>query len=147
GKGASPPRPMIVPLRPCEMDISENDRFSFLTSMNCPGDGQSCGLLRPGDRRHSTAQRSGSGYGSGLSNSALTTLKTAVFAPMPMASDATITEVRPAVRLNVRNAYRTSWRKSVIVGSARTSASRPRVHVPLAAIVTQLVDSEPPRHR
>ena len=31
--------------------------------------------------------------------------------------------------------------------SARNSASRPRVHVPLAAIVTQLVDSEPPRHR
>ena len=31
-----------------------------------------------------------------MSKSALTTLKTAVFAPMPIASDATMTTVRPA---------------------------------------------------
>src|SRR5262249_42621577 len=93
---------------------SANDRFSFLTSMNCPGDGQSCGMLMPGDRSHNTASLSGSGYGSGLSRSALTTLKTAVLAPIPIASDATITTVRPAVRLNVRRAYRRSCRKSVI---------------------------------
>ena len=59
--------------------------------MYCPGDGQSCGMLMPGDRSHSTASRSGSGYGSGLSSSALTTLKMAVLAPMPMASETTIT--------------------------------------------------------
>ena len=52
--------------------------------MYCPGDGQSCGMLMPGDRSHSTARRSGSGYGSGFSSSALTTLKIAVLAPMPM---------------------------------------------------------------
>ena len=27
--------------------------------MYCPGDGQSCGMLMPGDRSHSTASRSG----------------------------------------------------------------------------------------
>ena len=61
--------------------------------MYCPGDGQSCGMLMPGDRSHSTASRSGSGYGSGFSSSALTTLKIAVLAPMPIASDATMTSV------------------------------------------------------
>ena len=64
--------------------------------MNWPGEGQSCGMLIPGDRSHNTANRSGSGYGSGFSKSALTTLKTAVFAPMPIASDATMTTVRTA---------------------------------------------------
>ena len=72
--------------------------------MYCPGDGQSCGMLMPGDRSHSTARRSGSGYGSGFSSSALTTLKIAVLAPMPMPSEATITNVRPALRLSVRTA-------------------------------------------
>jgi hypothetical protein len=33
-----------------------------------------------------------------------TTLNIAVFAPMPMASDATITRVEPALRLKVRSA-------------------------------------------
>ena len=84
--------------------MPSNERFSFPMSMYCPGDGQSWGMLMPGDRSHSTARRSGSGYGSGLSISALTTLKTAVLAPMPIASDATITNVRPALRLRVRTA-------------------------------------------
>ena len=53
------------------------------------------GMLMPGDRSQSTARRSGSGYGSGFSSSALTTLKIAVLAPMPMASEATITKVEP----------------------------------------------------
>ena len=48
------------------MDISSNDWFSVRMSMNWPGDGQSCGMLMPGDRSQSTASRSGSGYGSGL---------------------------------------------------------------------------------
>ena len=94
-----PPRPINVPARPCEIESSENDRFSFLTSMNCPGDGQSCGMLMPGDRSHNTVNRSGSGYGSGLSKSALTTLKTAVFAPIPIASDATIDEGQASASL------------------------------------------------
>jgi hypothetical protein len=61
--------------------------------MYWPGDGQSCGMLMPGDRSHSTTSRSGSGHGSGFSSSALTTLKIAVLAPMPIASDTTMTEV------------------------------------------------------
>jgi len=58
----------------------------------------------PGDRSHSTASRSGSGYGSGLSSSALTTLKIAVLAPMPMARDAMITADSAALRRSVRKA-------------------------------------------
>ena len=71
-------------------------------SRYCPGDGQSCGMLIPGDRSHSTASRSGSGYGSGFSSSALTTLKIALLAPMPIASDATITSVSAQLRRSVR---------------------------------------------
>jgi hypothetical protein len=55
------PVPSSVPERPREIDISSNDRFSARTSMYCPGDGQSCGMLMPGDRSHSTARRSGAG--------------------------------------------------------------------------------------
>jgi hypothetical protein len=95
---------MSVPERPREIDISSKDRFSLRTSMYCPGDGQSCGMLMPGDRSHSTARRSGCGYGSGFSSSALTTLKIAVLAPMPIASDAMITTVSPAERRRVRAA-------------------------------------------
>ena len=62
------------------------------------GEGQSCGMLMPGDRSHSTASRSGSGYRSGLSSSALTTLKMAVLAPMAITSD------NAAVRRSVRMA-------------------------------------------
>ena len=72
--------------------------------MYCPGDGQSCGMLMPGFLIQITARRSGSGYGSGSRSSALTTLKMAVLAPMPMASDATMTNVRPGERRRVRKA-------------------------------------------
>src|SRR5215471_7758328 len=87
-------------------------------------------MLMPGDRSHSTVSRSGSGYGRGLSRSALTTLKTAVFAPIPIASDATITTVRPAVRLNVRRAYRRSCRKSVIARLGAGINERHRLNLP-----------------
>ncbi len=58
----------------------------------------------PGERSHSTASRSGSGYGSGLSRSAFTTLNIAVFAPMPMASDTTMTSCQAAACFSVRSA-------------------------------------------
>jgi hypothetical protein len=61
-------------------------------------------MLMPGDRSHRTARRSGSGYGSGFRSSALTTLKMAVLAPMPMASDAMMTSERAADRRSVRSA-------------------------------------------
>src|SRR6266513_5015913 len=48
--------------------------------------------------------RSGSRYGSGRSNTALTTLKMAVFAPMPSASVSTATAVKPG--------FFRSWRKA-----------------------------------
>src|SRR5438477_5887730 len=48
--------------------------------------------------------RSGSRYGSAFSNTALTTLKMAVFAPMPSARVSTATAVKPG--------FFTSWRKA-----------------------------------
>src|SRR5262245_28720437 len=75
-------------------------------------------MLIPGDRSHNTARRSGSGYGSGFNSSALTMLKMAVFAPMPMPSDAVITNVAPAWRRQERSAYRRSCRKVSMVWSA-----------------------------
>ena len=52
-------------------------------------------MPRPGERFHRITSRSGSGYGSGRSRSALATLKTAAFAPMPSASDSTTDSVKP----------------------------------------------------
>src|SRR5437016_7101525 len=48
--------------------------------------------------------RSDSRYGSALSNTALTTLKIAVFAPMPRASVSTATAVKPGFFSNWRTA-------------------------------------------
>ena len=73
-------------------------------SKYCPGDGQSCGILMPGFLIQMTARRSGSGYGSGLMSSALMTLNMAVLAPMPTASDATMTNVKPGDTRMARNA-------------------------------------------
>jgi hypothetical protein len=61
-------------------------------------------MLIPGERSHNTASRSGSGYGSGFSSSALTTLKMAVLAPMPIASEATMTNVATGLRRSMRTA-------------------------------------------
>ena len=97
-------RPSSVALRPWEIDISWNDRFSVRTSMYWPGDGQSSGMLIPGDRSHSTASRSGLGYGKGFSRTPLTTLKIAVLAPIPMASDAMMMKVETGLRRSMRRA-------------------------------------------
>jgi len=48
--------------------------------------------------------RSGSGSGSGRSSSAFTTLKMAVFAPIPIASDKTATSANAGLFANIRNA-------------------------------------------
>jgi hypothetical protein len=71
-------------------------------------------MLMPGERSHRTTSRSGSGYGSGFRRSAFTTLKIAVLAPMPMASEATITSVNAGLRFKVRSAYRKSCMKVCI---------------------------------
>ena len=47
----------------------------------------------------------GSGYGSGLSNTALTMENTAVFAPMPSAKAARAAIVNPGLRTNIRREY------------------------------------------
>src|SRR6266581_5931344 len=53
-------------------------------------------------------RRSGSSYGKGRSNTALTTLKMAVFAPIPSASASTTINVIPGFFNNIRAPYRTS---------------------------------------
>src|SRR5579862_2378776 len=80
-------------------------------SMYCPGDGQSWGMPIPGDRSHNMVRRSGSGKGKGLRSSAFATLNRAVLAPIPMASESTITAVAPRLFERVRTAYRRSAKK------------------------------------
>jgi hypothetical protein len=68
--------------------------------------------LRAGNRSTIRTSRSLSGYGSGRSSTALTTLKTAVVAPMPSASVATAAVANPGLRARPRTAYETSRRTS-----------------------------------
>src|SRR5258707_15846027 len=57
---------------------------------------------------HSWTRRSGSGNGKGRSKTAFTTVKIAVFAPMPRASERTATPVKTGDRANIRRAKRRS---------------------------------------
>src|SRR6266850_8508666 len=59
----------------------------------------------------SIMSREGCLKGSGRSSTAFTTLKMAVFAPMPRASVRTATSVKPGLLASIRNAYRKSCRK------------------------------------
>jgi len=52
---------------------------------------------------------SGAEYGNGRSMTASTTLKTAVFAPIPSASVATAIAVKPGDLRSRRNVYRRFW--------------------------------------
>ena len=65
---------------------------------------QSSAMPRPGERFQRITSRSGSGYGSGRSRSALATLKTAAFTPMPSASDSTTDSAKPGLRARPRSA-------------------------------------------
>ena len=58
---------------------------------------------------HSATSRSGALYGSGRSSTALTTLKMAVLAPMPIARVKVTTAVKPGCFLNSLRACRRSW--------------------------------------
>jgi hypothetical protein len=62
---------------------------------------------------------SGFGNGSGRSSTASTTLKMAVFAPMPKASVKTTTAVNPGFFQSIRSPYRTSRRR--VISSPRSS--------------------------
>ena len=70
--------------------------------------------VRAGSRSTIRTSRSLSGYGSGRSSTALTTLKTAVVAPMPSASVMTAAAAKPGLRTRPRAAYETSRRTSSI---------------------------------
>ena len=56
-----------------------------------------CGRLTPGALWSSVTSSSGFGYGSAFSSTPSTTLKMAVFAPMPIASVNTATAVKPGI--------------------------------------------------
>jgi hypothetical protein len=57
---------------------------------------------------HTITRRSGSSHGNGRSRTAWAALKIAVLAPMPRASVATATAVKPGARRSCRRPYRTS---------------------------------------
>ena len=65
-------------------------------------------------------RRSASGYGSGRSRIALMTLKIAVLAPIPSASVATATSVKPGEFRSVRAANRTSRQSSSMVSPSES---------------------------
>ena len=66
-------------------------------SKYCAVENQSSAIPRPGERFHRMSERLASWYGSGRSSSALATLKMAVLAPMPIASDRMAAAVNPGV--------------------------------------------------
>src|SRR5262249_54080837 len=69
---------------------------------------QSCVMLRPGERFQRMTSRSASAYGSGRSSSACATLKTAVVAPIPRASDSAAVAANAGVLTKPRRAMRQS---------------------------------------
>ena len=75
--------------------------------------------------------RSASGYGTGFNNTASTTEKIAVFAPIPSARVRTATVAKPGDFRKLRRAYRTSWSKASIETSApvRIRAAHPLLTV------------------
>src|SRR5262245_3927489 len=62
----------------------------------------------PGERFQRMTRRSGFGYGSGRSRSALATVKTAALAPTPIASESITDAVKPRLRRRPRRAWRMS---------------------------------------
>jgi hypothetical protein len=71
--------------------------------------------------------RSASGYGTGFNNTASTTEKIAVFAPIPSARVRTATVVKPGDFRKLRRPYRRSWSRASIETSApvRIRAAHP----------------------
>src|SRR5215472_6082505 len=63
----------------------------------------------------------------GCSNNPFTTLKMAVFAPMPRASVSTATTVKPGALASMRNAYLKSCR-SVLISSSFVAQRDHRIH-------------------
>src|SRR5262245_2801380 len=72
-------------------------------------------LVPCGDVTCTNTSRSGSGNGTGLSSTAFTTEKIAVFAPMPRASADTAAAVNPRLCQNIRRDCRRSLRKLSII--------------------------------
>ena len=80
----------------------ENARVLSRNSTNLGGDTQNCEKFSCGNWLVMKTSRWGSGYGSGLRTAPRTTLKMAVFAPMPRASVTTASSVNPGARRRPR---------------------------------------------
>ena len=80
----------------------ENTPLCVVTSMKFGG--ESVIDSRPLRPWNSCTRRAGSRYGSGRSSTPLTTVKTAVLAPMPSASVRTATTAKPGWRRSMRAA-------------------------------------------
>src|SRR5260370_10985038 len=71
-------------------------------SKYCAVENQSWVMSRPGERFHRMTRRSGSRYGNGRSSNAFATLKMAVLAPIPIASESSVAAVNPGERRKPR---------------------------------------------
>ena len=102
-------RPVTVSDVGAQTPIASNTRFSFAyvtyidnESRNPPDTDATPGA--PGATCETETIRSASGYGSGFSSTLLTTLKTAVLAPMPIASVSRAIAVKVGLRRRARSA-------------------------------------------
>jgi|SRR5436853_4367104 len=80
-----------------KVDVSDRHALNFASDAS--------GTHPSGAVVMNTTRRDGSGYGSGVSNTVLTSEKIAVLAPMPTASVRTATRVNPGFVRHVRSAY------------------------------------------
>src|SRR6476620_6089765 len=107
--GLPSPPPVTLQLAPMAAATCSNAVVPDLMSRYWPTESQSRGTLRPGDRCQTIAIRSALLYGSGRRISALATLKIAVFAPMPIASET----IAIAANTGDLPSTRTPWRRSL----------------------------------
>jgi hypothetical protein len=85
------------------------------TSLKLGSESGNCGMFVRGLLPQKRANRSGCGNGSGRNSVALTTLKIAVFAPIPSASIITASAVKPGFFHNIRAPYRRSCSSVCII--------------------------------
>src|SRR6202161_829631 len=97
--------------------------------MYCPGEAQSRKIPSAGECSHTPANRSGCGYGSGRNSNASTTLKIAVFAPIPIPSEIRITAVENQFFRSTRPAKTKSYHQLFIVQLLHRSIADVRNHL------------------
>src|SRR5215208_576205 len=104
---------------------SSNARFRSRNSKYSGGEIQNLSYPSVGNWLVMNMSRSGSGYPSGFSTTPFTTLKIALFAPIPSASVSSATIVNPGVRSRPRSAYLRSVRMEVMRRGLGSKARTP----------------------